>query len=190
MGRMIKPSTLRINFRVAASLQRRVAVSRLFMAFCLLSFAFCLTACGPGRSATVKADATTGYCAVCGMKVNEADEGAASLYYKDGTKIMFESPGDLLTFYTAPGKYKATPAQQDRANVTKITFKDYQTKQPIDGRQAALVYGSRAEGPMGPDFFAFGKRADADAFVAANGGKIISLNDVTPEVLQAPRHGH
>ena len=138
----------------------------------------------------VKADAATGYCPVCGMKVNGADEWAAELYYKDGSKIMFESPGDLLTFYTAPGKYKVPPAQQDRANVTKVSFKDYQTKQPIDGRQAALVYGSRAEGPMGPDFFAFDRRADADAFVAANGGKIIGLSDVTPEMTQSFRHDH
>jgi copper chaperone NosL len=96
----------------------------------------------------------------------------------------------MLAFYTAPGKYKATPAQQDRANITKISLKDYQTKQSIDGWQAALIYGSRVEGPMGPDFLAFNKRADADAFVAANGGKVIGLNDVTPEIVQSFRHEH
>jgi copper chaperone NosL len=158
--------------------------------FCLLPFALCLAACGPDRRATLKAEAATGYCPVCGMKVNAADEWTAEIYYKDGTKLMFESPGDMLAFYTAPGNYKATPAQQDRANITKISFKDYQTKQAIDGRQAALIYGSRMEGPMGPDFLAFNKRADADAFVAANGGKVISLNDVTAEMMQSFRHGH
>ena len=159
-------------------------------AFCLLPFAFCLTACGPNRSAIVKADAATGYCPVCAMKVSAADETTAEIYYNDGTKLMFESPGDLLAFYAAPAKYKVTPAQQDRANVTKVSFKDYQTKQPVDGRQAALVYGSRMEGPMGPDFFVFDKRADADAFVAANGGRVVGLNDVTPDMAQTFRHGH
>jgi nitrous oxide reductase accessory protein NosL len=180
---MMRPSTLRITFRVAVSPRQRVAAS-------LLLLAFGLVACGPARRVTVKADAATGYCAVCGMKVNGADEWTAELYYKDGTKLMFESPGDLLAFYTAPGKYKATPAQQDRANVTKISFKDYQTKQPLDGRQAALVYDSRAEGPMGPDFFAFDRREAAAAFVAANGGKVVGLNDITPEMTQTFRHGH
>jgi copper chaperone NosL len=159
-------------------------------AFWFLPFAFCLSACGPDRRATVKADAASGYCPVCGMKVNAADEWAAEIYYNDGTKLMFESPGDMLAFYTAPGNYKVSPAQQVRANIAKISLKDYQTKQSIDGRQAALIYGSRMEGPMGPDFLAFNKRADADAFAAANGGKVIGLNEVTPEIVQSFRHNH
>jgi copper chaperone NosL len=158
--------------------------------FCLLPFAFCLSACGPDRRATVQADAASGYCPVCSMRVNAADEWTAEIYYNDGTKLMFESPGDMLAFYTAPGKYKVTPTQRDRVNITKISLKDYQTKQSIDGQQAALIYGSRMEGPMGPDFLAFNKRADADTFVAANGGKVIGLNEVTPEILQSFRRGH
>lgn len=159
-------------------------------AICLLPFAFCLTGCGPDRRATVKADSATGYCPVCAMKVNAADEWTAEIYYNDGTKLMFESPGDMLAFYTSPGKYKVTPAQQDRANITRVAFKDYQTKQLIDGKQAALVYGSRITGPMGPDFLAFTRRNDADAFIAANGGQLLGLNDVTPEMVQNLRRGH
>jgi len=183
MWRMIKLSTLWINSRFAVSPRRRVAAS-------LLLLALCFSACGPDRRAIVKADAAAGYCPVCGMKVNAGDETTAEIHYNDGTKLMFESPGDLLSFYTAPATYKVTPAQQDRANVIKVSFKDYQTKQPVDGRQAALVYGSRMEGPMGPDFFAFDKRADADAFVAANGGRVIGLKDVTQDMAQTFRHGH
>jgi nitrous oxide reductase accessory protein NosL len=156
----------------------------------VVAFCLCLTACGPARDGTVKADAATGYCPVCKMKVNAADEWAAEIYYTDGTKLLFESPGDLMMFFTAPGKYKATPAQQERANITKILLKDYQTKQPTDARQAALVINSRVEGPMGPDFIPFNSRADADAFVIAKGGKIISLSDVTPEMAQNLRSGY
>jgi copper chaperone NosL len=160
------------------------------LALCLLPIAVCLTGCGPDRRATVKADAATGYCPVCAMKVNAADEWTAEIYYNDGTKLMFESPGDMLAFYTSPDKYKVTPAQQDRANITRVAFKDYQTKQSIDGKQAALVYGSRIAGPMGPDFLAFTRRNDADAFIAANGGQLLGLNDVTPEMVQNLRRGH
>jgi copper chaperone NosL len=188
--RLMTGSTTTDRSRLGAWIFAAARVSALHAIVCLLPFAFCLSACGPDRRATVKADAATGYCPVCGMKVNASDEGVAEIYYGDGTKLLFESPGDLLAFYTAPGNYKVTPAQQDLGNVTKISFKDYQTKQPVDARRAALVYGSRMEGPMGPDLFAFDKRPDADAFVAANGGKVIGLNEVTPEMAQSLRRGH
>lgn len=151
---------------------------------CLLISALCLLACGPDKNAPIKADATSGYCPVCGMKVQTGDEWASEIHFSDGTKLMFESPGDMLAFYTAPDKYKVTDSQKDRANITKIILKEYQTKDHVDARQAKLVYKSRVEGPMGPDFLAFNKRADADAFVAANGGMVVGLSDVTAEMIR------
>jgi len=179
-----------MRLKTATTTPVRLKLRAGIFAFCLLPFAFCLFACGPDRRGTLKADATTGNCPVCGMKVDAADEWTAEIYFNDGTKLMFESPGDLLAFYTAPGIYKVTPAQQARANITRVSFKDYQTKQAIDGRQAALVYGSRIEGPMGPDFLAFTRRNDANAFMAANGGQLLGLNDVTAEMVQNLRHSH
>ena len=157
------------------------------LAFCLLPFALCLQSCSPDRDAPIRADAKSGYCPVCYMKVQADDEWATEIHYSDGTKLMFESPGDMLAFYTAPDKYKVTAAQKNRANITKILLKDYQTKDQIDGQEAKLVYKSKVEGPMGPDFLAFNKRTDAEAFVATNGGKIIALNDVTSEMVQDVR---
>jgi nitrous oxide reductase accessory protein NosL len=149
----------------------------LLLSACLLSFA-----CAPDKNGPIKADAAFGYCPVCQMKVQSSDDWASEIYYADGTKLMFESPGDMLLFYTSPDKFKSTDAQKDRANITKIVLKEYQTNAAIDGRQAQLVYKSKIEGPMGPDFLAFNKRTDADAFVAANGGMVIGLNDVTAEM--------
>lgn len=154
------------------------------LAFLLLPFSFCLQSCSPDKDAPIKADAKSGYCPVCHMKVQAGDEWATEIHYSDGTKLMFESPGDMLAFYTAPDKYKVTGAQKDRANITKILLKDYQTRDQIDGQQAKLVYKSKVEGPMGPDFLAFNRRTDAEAFVAANGGSIIALNDVTSEMVR------
>jgi copper chaperone NosL len=172
------------NGLLTASPRRPVAASLLLMAFCLLS------ACRPDTSAPIKADATMGYCPVCKMQVKASDEWAAELYYNDGTKLMFESPGDLLAFYTAPNKYQVTVAQKDRANITKIALKDYPSKQVIDGRQARLVYNSKLEGPMGADFFPFGKPTDAETFVASNGGKIVGLEDVSSDMVQSVRKSH
>jgi nitrous oxide reductase accessory protein NosL len=102
-------------------------------------------------------------------------------------KLMFESPGDLITFYQSPMQYKVPDAQRARANIEKIVFKDYQTKESVDGVQARLVYKSQVVGPMGPDFLPFGSQQDAEAFVAKSGGSIIALNEVTPEMVRSLR---
>jgi copper chaperone NosL len=153
------------------------------LALLLMSLASCLflSSCGPSRGA-VASNAAFGYCPVCHMKVKASDDWAAEIYYKDQTKLMFESPGDMLAFYTSPKGYEVDDAHKDRANIEKIVVKDYQSKQPTDARQAVFVYKSTVTGPMGADFLPFGKRADAEVFVAANGGTLLSLNEVTGEM--------
>jgi nitrous oxide reductase accessory protein NosL len=40
---------------------------------------------------------------------------------------------------------------------------------------------------MGPDFFPFAKKEEADAFVAANGGTLVALDEVTSGMVQEVR---
>ncbi len=158
--------------------------------FALFSFwvASCLfvSSCGPGRG-PVASNAAFGTCPVCQMQVKASDDWAAEIYYKDQTKLMFESPGDMLSFYTAPKIYGVDDSHKDRANIAKIVVKDYSSKQPTDAGQAVFVYKSKVEGPMGPDFLPFGKRAEGEAFVAANGGTLLALNEVTGEMVRELR---
>jgi len=147
----------------------------------LLLASVVLSSCGPSRG-EVTSDTTIGYCPVCGMKVNASDPWAAEIYYTDRTKLMFESPGDMLAFYTSPKSYEASDTHKDRANIERILVKDYQSKQATDGQRAVFVYKSNINGPMGADFLPFSKRADAEAFVAANGGTIVSLSEVTGDM--------
>lgn len=140
-----------------------------------------LSSCGPSRGA-VTSDSAFGYCPVCRMKVKASDPWAAEIYYTDRTKIMFESPGDMLAFYTSPKSYGVDDAHKERANIEKIVVKDYQSKQSTDARQAVFVYKSKINGPMGADFLPFASRADAEAFVTANGGTPLSLNEVTGDM--------
>jgi len=100
---------------------------------------------------------------------------------------MFESPGDMLTFYLSPERYGVDDAHKDRANIRKISVKDYQTKQPVDARQAKFVFKSNVEGPMGPDFLPFAKKEEAEAFVAANGGTLLSLDEITSSMVREVR---
>ena len=118
------------------------------------------------------------------MRVKASDDWAAEIYFKDGTKLLFESPGDMLAFYLAPETYATDAAHNNVANMDRIMVKDYQSKQPIDARQATLVFKSKVEGPMGPDFLPFGKREDAEAFVAANGGTLLSLGGVVSPMVR------
>jgi copper chaperone NosL len=118
------------------------------------------------------------------MTARSDDQWSAEIYYNDGTKIIFESLGDLLSFYNAPEEYGATEPQKDRASVARTAARDYQSKQVIDAREATLVYGSKVQGPMGPDFVAFSKKEDAEAFAAANGGRITAFPDVTHQMVK------
>jgi len=155
------------------------------MLVCLLLFAFCLLAsCGPKRNAPVAESATFGYCPVCGMQVNATDPWAAEIRYTDGTKLMFESPGDMLAFYTSPTRYQVNDWLQEKGNIKKVVLKDYNTKEPIDAANAELVMKSRVDGPMGPDFFPFSTRQAAEVFAGTNGGTIIRLADVTIDIVR------
>lgn len=159
------------------------AFARVLLPFALLIFT---SSCG-GRGGVVPDTATFGPCPVCRMQVKASDDWAAEIYFNDQTKLMFESPGDMLTFYLSPERYGVDDVHKNRANIRKIIVKDYQSKQPADARQAKFVYKSRVEGPMGPDFLPFAKKEDADAFAAANGGTVLSLDEVTSAMIQEVR---
>jgi copper chaperone NosL len=154
----------------------------------LLPFAFLLftSSCG-GRGGVVPEGAVLGTCPVCKMQVKASDDWAAEIYYTDHTKLMFETPGDMLAFYLSPDKYGADDVHKNRANIQKISVKDYQSKQPADARQAKFVFKSKVEGPMGPDFLPFAKKEDAEAFVATNGGTLLSLDEVTSGMVREVR---
>src|SRR6185436_5621463 len=158
---------------------RRFAPS-LFLMFAL----FVISSCGPKRNAPVAEDAQRGYCPVCGMQVNAADPWSAEIRYSDGTKLMFESPGDLLSFYVSPTKYSVNDWLKEKGNIKKVQLKDYNTREPIDAASAELVVKSRVDGPMGPDFFPFSTRQAAELFAATNGGSIVRLADVTIEIVR------
>lgn len=164
----------------------RTRVIQLSLTLFLVAFPLFLCSCGPPAGA-VPSSAKMGRCPVCGMMVKASDPWACEIYYKDGTKILFESPGDMLAFYSAPARYKASPAQQDHANIERISVKDYATKHAVDAAQASFVYKSRVEGPMGQDFLPFEKLEDAQAFVVQNGGQVVTLNGVTREMVEELR---
>lgn len=154
----------------------------------LFTFAFLLftSSCG-GRGGVVPDTAAFGPCPVCRMQVKASDDWAAEIYFNDNTKLMFESPGDMLTFYSSPERYAVDDVHKNPANIRKIVVKDYQSKQPVDARQATFVIRSNVEGPMGPDFLPFAKKEEAESFAATNRGTLVPLDEVTSSMIREVR---
>jgi copper chaperone NosL len=178
---------VRMRIRIPVGLDAKVASgllikSRVGLYILLVAFFFC-AACGKSDG-PIKADATEGVCPVCRMDVKAADAATSEIFYSDGTKLMFETAGDMLTFYNAPEKYEVTEAQKDRGKIDRIIMKDYNSKADIDARRATLVYKSRVNGPMGPDVFAFQSQDEARSFVETNGGSLLTFADLTPEMVR------
>jgi nitrous oxide reductase accessory protein NosL len=146
-----------------------------------------LTSCGSSHGGAVAANAAFGFCPVCHMKVKAADDWTAEIFYKDGTKLMFESPADMLAFFTEPKRYDVDDAHKDLSRVDMVSVKDYQSKQKLDARDASFVYDSSVEGPMGPDFNPFASEELAETFIAANGGVLVSLGQVTADIVRQVR---
>ncbi|HSE97264.1 MAG TPA: nitrous oxide reductase accessory protein NosL [Blastocatellia bacterium] len=146
-------------------------------------------ACSNKRGGPVSADATEGVCPVCRMSVKASDKWAAVMIFKDGTKLMFESPGDMLSFYTSPSGYDVPDTHKDPANIERILVKDYLTGNQMDINQASLAYKSKIRSPMGPDLIPFASRDDALLFIQENGGSLISFTEITPEMIRNLRKG-
>ena len=142
-----------------------------------------LSACGRGAK-VLSATAKTGNCPVCHMKVNTGDEWESEILFKGGSKLMFESPADMLRFYVTPSKYEVTDDQKNTSNIEQVLVYDYSTKRHVDGVKATLVYNSKVSGPMGPDFVPFESADAAASFQKANGGAAIGINQVTEETLR------
>ncbi len=157
---------------------------RFAQSLCFLIVLLLASSCGPKRNAPVAETATFGYCPVCGMQVNAGDPWAAEIRYSDGTKLMFESPGDMLAFYTSPTRYSVKDWLKEKGNIKKLLLKDYNTREQIDATNAALVVKSNIDGPMGPDVFPFNTREAAELFAGTNGGTLIRLADVTVELVR------
>jgi len=145
--------------------------------------------CGGKRGGPVPFAASQGYCPVCKMNVKAGDKWAATIHYKDGTKLIFESPGDMFMFYTSPITYEVPDSHKDLANVEKILVKDYNSGNPIDIDQATLVYQSNVKSPMGPDLIPFAYKKDALLFIEEHGGTLIGFGEVTPDMVQRLRKG-
>ncbi len=121
-------------------------------------------------------------CTVCGMIIVDFPGAKAQIHYKDGKYSVFCSTLDLFLLYLQPDR---------PANISVIYVNDMGKADParpkgywIDAEKAVYVQGGDVMGPMGEALIPYMDRRDAEAYRTKHGGKIISFNDVTMEMLR------
>jgi copper chaperone NosL len=143
-------------------------------------------------------------CDVCGMVVADHPGPIGEIFYADTSPSGHDNParfdslrGCLFPYYfeherndwmatavyvTDYSKVDATVA--DRDGDTFISSHTGATSF-TDATEAVFVVGSGVQGAMGPDIIPFGQAAEADDFVADQGGEVLSFDEITPATLSS-----
>jgi nitrous oxide reductase accessory protein NosL len=120
-------------------------------------------------------------CRVCGMWIDEYKRTAAELVYKDGHKESTCGVACMLREVEEAGGL---------GEFESVKVHDWVTGELVDAETATYVMGSRVIPDMVPNYIAFAKREEAEAFAAKEGGDIIDFNiafqDISPVGTTAP----
>lgn len=120
-------------------------------------------------------------CRVCGMYIDQYQKSAAELVLKDGTLEHTCGVACMLREVEDAGGISAFKS---------VHVHDWVTGKLVDAQTATYVIGSKVIPDMVPNYIAFAKREEAEAFVAKEGGEVIDFNiaydDVSPVGTTAP----
>jgi nitrous oxide reductase accessory protein NosL len=117
------------------------------------------------------------------MFVAKYPDWTAMITFKDSSRLYFDGPKDLLTYFFHIKKYSPKKSQTD---IAMIQVKDYYSLAFVDGQKAYYVTGSDVYGPMGNELIPFDQKADAEEFLRDHKGKmIVKFHEITPERIKA-----
>ncbi len=120
-------------------------------------------------------------CRVCGMYIDQYQKSAAELVLKDGTMEHTCGVACMLREVEDAGGISAFKS---------VHVHDWVTGKLLDAQTATYVIGSKVIPDMVPNYIAFAKREEAEAFVAKEGGEVIDFtiayDDVSPVGTTAP----
>ncbi|WP_296229091.1 nitrous oxide reductase accessory protein NosL [Ralstonia sp. UBA689] len=121
-------------------------------------------------------------CPVCGVFPSRAPEWAAQLIFANGDAYFFDSPMSLFIYLRNLQRY--APGRQ-AAEVAASYVHATGDGGWVPAQQAVYVWGSAVLGPMRRgNLPAFRNLADAQQFIARNGGVVVRPADITAERLQ------
>lgn len=138
-------------------------------------------------------------CPVCGMFPARQRRWAAQAIFANGDVQYLDSPLNLFLYLQNVPRYTAG---QQAAGIVALYVTDLDTGEWVPAEQALYVHGSRLMGPMrSGNLPAFGSLAQAQAFIAQQGGEIrtmaqlrqalpASLGRLAPHDHDAPPHVH
>ncbi|MDP2904437.1 MAG: nitrous oxide reductase accessory protein NosL [Methylovulum sp.] len=120
-------------------------------------------------------------CRVCGMWIDQYQKTAAELVYKDGSKEYTCGVACMLRLVDDEGGVSAFKS---------VKVHDWVTGELVDAQTATYVLGSQVIPDMVPNYIAFAKREEAEAFAAKEGGELIDFtiayDDVSPVGTTSP----
>lgn len=147
------------------------------MTFMLVVFQFNLMPEDVSAEETKKRES----CRVCGMYIDRYEKTAGELVYKDGTMEHTCGVACMLRLVEDAGGYSAFKS---------VKVHDWVTGELVDAETATYVLGSEVIPDMVPNYIAFAKREEAEAFAAKEGGQVIDFHiaydDVSPVGTTSP----
>lgn len=147
------------------------------IAFMLVIFPFTLMSDEVSAEETHKRES----CRVCGMYIDQYQKSAAELVLKDGTMEHTCGVACMLREVEDAGGLSVFQS---------VKVHDWVSGKLVDAQTATYVMGSDVIPDMVPNYIAFAKREDAEAFAAREGGEVIDFNiaydDVSPVGTTAP----
>ena len=120
-------------------------------------------------------------CPVCGMYPARDPRWAAQIVYTDGAAHFFDSPVSLHLYLKDIARFGAGRSLDD---IESRWVTDYDSGAWIDALAAFHVDGSDAAGPMrNGNLPAFATEAQAQAFAARHGGRVLSATRIDAPLL-------
>lgn len=155
-----------------------------FLAATLCVVAALLTACGDKAETAVVAveidPATT--CDLDGMLLADFPGPKAQIHFKDEAKPSFYCDTvEMFNILLKPEQVKVVRA----VLVQDMGKADWDRPQGnwFDARTGIYVLGSKRKGSMGPTIASFTQEADAQAFAAKYGGKVLRFAQITRDMV-------
>ncbi|HTN67364.1 MAG TPA: nitrous oxide reductase accessory protein NosL [Burkholderiaceae bacterium] len=147
-----------------------------------------LAACSQQLSKVSALEAEDGTaCALDGMLLKDYPGPKAQMHYAEGEPDFYCDLMDLFSMLLAP-EQKRTVAAVFVQDMGKAEW-EHPSGNWIDAKSALYVAGSSKTGAMGATLASFANRADAEAFAAKEGGKVVRFEQVTLEMVQARDSG-
>lgn len=128
-------------------------------------------------------------CAVCGMFIAGSPGPKAQACLRDGRLLKFCSTSDLFVWLLQPD----SPPQLRQAYVHDMgqaAWDDPSHDAYIAADTAVYVTEQPLMGAMGPTLAAFGRAADAEAFLAEHGGRLLTYEEVDVATLNDLARSH